>query len=281
MRPSRRFFGAPPENGDAVSTPRGGWENLGRPGVFSRGASGRAGPLLCGAALLGAILWMTAPAALLAHWGNKACGERCRVAAPEGALTQGQAMLWLRSGPSSGWRPAGRMTWRVALDGVHLTLGGGQLRLLPGWRGIDVHGAGVVLAADSVLPLLPGLPRDGWQGRVGVDELQALLPWSGGLPAGQGTVRWLGAASQMAPGLVLGDYRLRFRLDGGAAHAELDTLGGALLLAGQGEWKSGRWQAEIVGQVTQAPARPLLEPILRTLGRPVPGAEGRFRVKLP
>jgi general secretion pathway protein N len=209
--------------------------------------------------LLGLVLF--APAGWLASALHRASGERLLLADARGSVWSGDAVLVLAGGPGS--RDASalperlRWTLRPHWRGLKLSVRHGcclheplRLELRPAWGGFTL-----------VLP-----PRPEGIGRWPARWLAGLgTPWNtlqlGGtlrlastgftLRMVQGRARLdgtlelqlLGASSTLVPVDPLGSYRLQLRGDaagGDAATLTLQTLDGALQLAGSGQWTGAR-----------------------------------------
>ncbi|NRF66582.1 type II secretion system protein N [Aquincola sp. S2] len=209
--------------------------------------------------LLGLLLF--APAGWLATALHRASGERLLLADARGSIWSGDAVLVLGGGPGSRDASAlpGRLHWKLRPHWRGLVLRARQgcclqdelrVELRPAWGGFTL-----------VLP-----PRPGGIGRWPARWLAGLgTPWNtlqlGGtlqltspgftLQMVEGRPRFdgalelqlQGASSTLVPVDPLGSYRLQLRGDaagGNAPTLTLQTLDGALQLAGSGQWTGAR-----------------------------------------
>lgn len=229
------------------------------------------GGLLAG--MLGASLaW--APASLLARLVTGFSEGRVSLSQTRGTVWAGSAELALTGGAGSTdlARLPGRVEWRLApaWPGLAVWLRAdccmataSEVRLLPRWQGGQLTLGAV--NASFPLEVLAGLGTP-WntiqpQGALsvqtsGIDIQWALGRWSlsghATLDTGDLTVR----LSTLRP---IGRYRLQ--LTGAEPpRLSLETLSGALLLKGQGQWSGGQWRFE-----GEASAKPPYEEALSNL----------------
>lgn len=218
----------------------------------------RAASVSAGAGLLLALV-LFAPARWLAMALDSASGGRVQLVNPRGTVWAGQADLLLTGGPGSRdqaalpqglrWRlaprwshgpalrlalhlpccaPSGITSWlRPLAGGLEWTLEAGQSR----WPTAVLAGLGTpwnTLQLDGELRLdSPGLRARWVQGRAQLD--------------GSLRVDALGLSSSLSTLAPLGSYRLTLAApEGQDARLTLDTLDGALMLRGEGQWVGGR-----------------------------------------
>lgn len=233
--------------------------------------AGGLGPLMLAAAsaLLTALVF--APAAWVAD--AAAAWTPLRLVAPEGTVWQGSASVALTGDAAAApillpgrlhWRvsPEWSAAWPLSLQlahpaadqGVRLGIGpaggsvaDGRLRLPAAW--LEAWGT----PFNTVRP--GGELHLSWTG----------LGWSGSTLAGRATVDWRSARSVLAPGAVLGDYRLELEARGDAAEARVHTLAGALVLEGTARLRQS--VLAFSGEAAVAPeARERLGVLLGVLG---------------
>lgn len=200
--------------------------------------------LLCGL-LLGLLVF--APARWLA--AALPAGSPVQLSDARGSLWQGSARLWLSGGAGSPDRAAlpQRLRWHWRLDGgspaLHLhadccTPQGLQLAL-----GLQ-EGSPVLRLSDgqSNWPAdwLSGLgtPWNTLQpsGQLSLSTQGLQLQLRDGAVQGRATLELHEAASALSTLRPIGSYRLQVQA-GGTTTLELQTLRGALLLSGQGQWQ--------------------------------------------
>ncbi len=241
-------------------------------------------------ALVGFIGW--APASWLAAWVHQASAGHLLLADAEGTVWDGDAVLLLTGGAGSTDASAlpGRLSWSLRPLGWGLALHARQaccldgelaLRLWPRWSGFGVQ---LIAPAAGGAPARIGQWPASWLAGLGT-------PWNtlqlGGVlrlasPGLQ--LRRLGShtlvdgmlqldaddlSSRVSPLQVLGSYRLR--LDAAAAGGEtaqivLETLSGALLLSGRGQWTASGLHFR--GEARAAPGQEaMLSNLLNLIGR--------------
>ncbi len=226
-----------------------------------------------------------APARVLALLVREASHEQLRLLNARGTIWQGRAELVLSGGADSveaTTLPQG-LSWRLApgwADGPVLKLGLMAPCCTP--RGLDLR-----LGWNSGGPKVEIAPHDsrwpaGWLAGLGAPwntirlqgSLQLSTPGSG-ITWAQGRARLNGpfelrvldASSSLSTLKPLGSYRLRFEPDaGGSPRLQLDTLGGALKLSGEGQLTGGRLRFR--GQAEAAPdSGNALSNLLNIMGR--------------
>ena len=235
-------------------------------------------------ALLAAIAY--APASWLAGALFRLSDERLLLADAQGSVWTGQAVLVLAGGPGS--RDASALPGRL------------QWKLRPSWRGLKLRARqDCCLSGELKLELRPALSGftlllparpEGigrwparWLGGMGTPfntlqlggTLQLALPAPLTLQVVQGRARLSGSAeltlqgisSRLSPLDQLGSYKLLVRGDeGGGAQLNLQTLDGALRLAGDGQWTGARLRFR--GQAEAAPGQEgVLANLLNIIGR--------------
>jgi general secretion pathway protein N len=229
-----------------------------------------------GGALAGALLAAItyAPASWLANALFDLSGERLLLADAQGSIWTGQAVVVLAGGPGS--RDASALPGRL------------QWKLRPSWRGLKLRARQeCCLNGELKLELRPTLSGftlllparpDGigrwparWLSGIGTPfntlqlggTLQLATPDVLTLQVVQGRARLSGTvdltlqgiSSRMSPLDQLGSYKLLVRGDEGSAGAQLNlqTLDGALRLAGDGQWTGARLRFR--GQADAAPGQ--------------------------
>jgi general secretion pathway protein N len=229
-----------------------------------------------GGALAGALFAAItyAPASWLANALFDLSGERLLLADAQGSIWTGQAVVVLAGGPGS--RDASALPGRL------------QWKLRPSWRGLKLRARQeCCLNGELKLELRPTLSGftlllparpDGigrwparWLSGIGTPfntlqlggTLQLATPDVLTLQVVQGRARLSGTvdltlqgiSSRMSPLDQLGSYKLLVRGDEGSAGAQLNlqTLDGALRLAGDGQWTGARLRFR--GQADAAPGQ--------------------------
>jgi general secretion pathway protein N len=236
-------------------------------------------------ALVAAIAY--APASWLAGALFRLSDERLLLADARGSIWTGQAVLVLAGGPGS--RDASALPGRL------------QWKLRPSWRGLKLRARqDCCLNGELKLELRPALSGftlllparpDGigrwparWLSGMGTPfntlqlggTLQLALPAPLTLQVVQGRARLSGSAeltlqgisSRISPLDQLGSYKLLVRGDEGSGGAQLNlqTLDGALRLAGDGQWTGARLRFR--GQADAAPGQEgALANLLNIIGR--------------
>lgn len=241
------------------------------------------------AAVLGLLLALLlfAPAKWLADALGQASGGQVQLVNPRGSVWNGQADLLLTGGDGSRTRsalPEG-LRWRlrpawheggpalaIGLQAPCCTPQPVQLRLRPGFGGTALS----VAAFDSRWPaeLLSGLGTP-WntlrlQGQLALrsDGLDLLVSEGRTRLHGGLDIDALDVASRLANIRPLGSYRasLRAEGDGHSARLDVNTLNGALLLKGSGQWVGGRLR--FAGDAQAAPgSEEALSNLLNIVGR--------------
>ena len=231
------------------------------------------------------------PADWLAPWIAAATHQRWRLAAVEGTLWQGRAIVYGFDRPSGRWHPGRGLRWRLAASELlpgpgglgHLALQvdldeGGGARLAAGIRGWSIERIDAMLSADQIAALLPGTLGDyGWSGTMRGRGAEYRCRWTRADCTGQIELTWERAAVAQIPGPPLGDYRVRLTAEGEALRFDLTTVRGRLQIAGAGELSAGtlRFTGEAAATGESAGN---LDTILRTLGRPG-AAPGRYLIE--
>jgi general secretion pathway protein N len=242
-----------------------------------------------GGALAGALVAAItyAPASWLADALFDLSDQRLLLADAQGSIWTGQAVVVLAGGPGS--RDASALPGRL------------QWKLRPSWRGLKLRARqDCCLNGELKLELRPALSGftlllparpDGigrwparWLSGIGTPfntlqrggTLQLATPGLLTLQVVQGRARLSGSAdltlqgisSRMSPLDQLGSYKLLVRGDEGSGGAQLNlqTLDGALRLAGDGQWTGARLRFR--GQAEAAPGQEgALANLLNIIGR--------------
>jgi general secretion pathway protein N len=248
-------------------------------------------------------LVLNAPAQWLAEGMRQASDERLLLADARGSLWDGSAVLVLTGGAGSRDAAAlpGRLHWRLRPDWRGLQLSAAQacclvgdlrLHLQPQWGGYALAlGASAAEAPAGAAPLADaqGVPLLGhwpaaWLAGLGTPwntlQLGGVLQLaSAGLTLQSVQGRWrldgalslalLDASSRLSPLPALGSYRLLVQGTGSAGEAatlRLDTLAGALQLAGSGQWTGARLRFRGEARAAEAEAAALSN-LLNIIGR--------------
>ena len=235
-------------------------------------------------ALVAAIVY--APASWLAGALFQLSNERLLLADAQGSVWTGQAVLVLAGGPGSRDASAlpGRLSWKLRPSWRGLKLRARQDCCLNGELKLELRPA--LSGFTLVLPARPdGLGRwpARWLDGLGTPfntmqlggTLQLATPGLT-LQVVQGRARLSGSvdltlqgiSSRLSPLDQLGSYRLSVRGDegGGGAQLNLQTLDGALRLAGDGQWTGARLRFR--GQAEAAPGQEgALANLLNIIGR--------------
>ena len=235
-------------------------------------------------ALVAAIVY--APASWLAGALFQLSNERLLLADAQGSVWTGQAVLVLAGGPGSRDASAlpGRLSWKLRPSWRGLKLRARQDCCLNGELKLELRPA--LSGFTLVLPARPdGLGRwpARWLDGLGTPfntmqlggTLQLATPGLT-LQVVQGRARLSGSvdltlqgiSSRLSPLDQLGSYRLSVRGDegGGGAQLSLQTLDGALRLAGDGQWTGARLRFR--GQAEAAPGQEgALANLLNIIGR--------------
>lgn len=243
-------------------------------------------------------LLLFAPARWLAQALDSVSGGQLLLVNSSGTVWSGRADLLLTGGAGSRSQsalPQG-LHWRLRPQ----LLGGGApalalqlsapcctpaplaLTLRPRWGGAELHSA----ASSSHWPaeLLSGLGTP-WntlrlEGRLALQTAGLTLSWTQGRAQLQGALALeaLDLASRLATVRPLGSYRLELKAaaDGHTATLDLQTLRGALLLQGSGQWVGGRLRFQGEGSASPGTEAALTN-LLNIMGRRE-GARSVFQI---
>jgi general secretion pathway protein N len=226
----------------------------------------------------------TAPASLIDAALQAASANRLRLAEVRGTLWSGTGQIELRD-EKRRTSIAKNVTWQVLpaylLRGelrceVELDQAGKPFPVTISAARIEVADADIALPAAALGLGVPELTSLGLLGEVllHVDRLS----FAPGAIHGNATLQWRAAGSAFTRVAPLGDYELRFEGEGGAAHASLHTLSGALQLEGAGNWKAGG-NSVFQGTARVAPQHlQQLAPLLRLFA--IERGEGLFDLQL-
>jgi general secretion pathway protein N len=239
-------------------------------------------PWAIGGAVFGTLLAVVlfAPAHWLAHAIESATSGRVVMAEPRGTVWNGSAQLVLTGGPGSSDLSAlpSRLDWRMRprFTGFIVQLRTAcclprAVRLDARWRlgGPTLKvGAGTLQLPASVLAGL-GTPWNTLQleGNLALATEGLSVEWSEGRLAmtGQAELEARNVSSRLSTLRPMGSYRITV-LGGAAPSLRLDTLDGALRLAGSGQWVGPRLRFR--GEATAAPDREAaLSNLLNIIGR--------------
>ncbi len=241
--------------------------------------------LLCGMLLM---LLLAAPARWLAGAVQSATDGRVQLPDARGSLWRGSAQLMLTGGPASRDRLAlpGRLQWQWLLgsEGLGLSLQADCCMPVAStvWLQAGPQGLSLQLQAHrSRWPasLLAGLGAP-WntlqaQGQLALSSPGLRLDLSGWQPQrlrwqlqGQAELTAQAMASRLSPLRPMGSYRLTLTGHGAQQPPtlQLDTVDGALRLAGQGQWVGSRLR--FTGEASAAPGHEAaLDNLLNIIGR--------------
>lgn len=242
--------------------------------------------------VVGVILYLffllaTAPAAFVAMALQRATGGSALLQGVSGSVWSGRGELVLRR-PYGNSYSFGNGQWRInplwivtGRIGLHLRFAGdgqisGDLRASPG--AVTV----VQLNAHAAAPLIQIL----YAPAALIDPHGALtlaahdLQISSNKVSGNAEVKWSDAQSSLANVNPLGDYRLQLNGKGDALDVKLDTLKGALNLAGTGQWRVRDRHLDFHGEARPIEHAAELEPMLKLFGRDLGGGRRELIVNL-
>lgn len=207
--------------------------------------------------LVGLLAWR-APAQLLDSGLDALSGGQLRLLSTQGTLWRGNGVLTARDAAGTS-TPLLPLSWNTRL----LPAEGGIASLVvsegttPVAR-LSLEAGGLRIRADRLaLPLRPLLGgasqpalRLGWDGHLEAGALAVRCGWRGGCE-GSATLHARRLAVDIVRGLTLGDYEIAMR--GTDAHGTfaIRSLGGAVTVDGQGEWKSAN--VHFAGDMTGPP----------------------------
>jgi len=199
--------------------------------------------------LYGVFLVVQAPAAVLqwglSHWTNGAI----RIEGAQGSLWRGHAAALMVADPAGRtyrfeglrWEwvrdlgSAGEPAFRVHLDGRPLQ---GTGRVAFRARGIRVGDASLKLPASALASYVPQLSSAGLSGELSLASDE--FTFGDNDFGGTASVQWRNAASTLASGGPLGEYRAIVSGTGAGAAFRIETVGGALRVEARGTWSPER-----------------------------------------
>lgn len=204
--------------------------------------------ILLGSGLLLSCLALRAPAGVWDSVLRDASGGNFGLLDVQGSLWQGQATLGALD-PEAGvmravmplawqWHAAqllrGRLAWDFSLAGSP------PFSLQADFRGVAVGTLRLSLPARFAMERIPNtLARAGWHGDWLVNVPQWACDWRRRC-TGDLSARWEGAASDLFPSRVLGNYRLNVSARDGLLDLRLATEGGDVRIDGQGSFDEQR-----------------------------------------
>lgn len=219
----------------------------------------------------------TAPASFLAAGASAAAPGRIDLTETHGTLWSGGARGRIRA-PGGDvlldrieWRflparlAAGRLAFAVTAAGRGLDAQAEVARGFTAWemRAVEAHAD-----ASALTPLAPMIAPWRPEGRVAIAS--SALEWDESRARGDLRAEWKDAVLAVSAVRPLGSYRIDVHAANGPAQVTLATLGGPLLLSGQGTITppagltfSGEARGEARGEALQAAA---LEPLLNLIG---------------
>ncbi len=159
------------------------------------------------------------------------------------------------------WLIAGQLRTHAAVHGP-----GTEVRadLGLGYRRIILSDVAASFPAQLVGVLYSPAALAGPAGQVHVSAKRFTL--GSRTVSGSAVVQWQQAASSLSSVRPLGDYRLYLDGHGSSAALRLQTIGGSLMVNGQGIWQLVSGQIRFSGMARPAADAAALEPILRMFG---------------
>lgn len=219
-----------------------------------------------------AVLLAMAPASVLTGAVAKASAGYVTITDAAGSLWRGQGELHVRIRGRS--QTLGVLTWHV-LPWAVLT---GKLKADVGMEtrdgvltGLVVLGFGGVqlasISAAASAELIEDLVAPGMWGARGQVQLEAsnVSVDADGFHGGA-DVYWRAAGNRFVAVDPLGDYRLRLNAEGKTFAFHIDTLTGALSVAGEGAWDLTARQVKFDGSARPLERAAELEPLLALFG---------------
>lgn len=236
--------------------------------------------------MYGSAVLVTAPATLIdSKLGNRTAGH-VRLTAAEGTLWTGRGSVEIRNDTGAAlltrelrWRLEphqllfGRVAWQL---GFADDAAPGAVSA--SWSRIEVSQLDLALPAAAVAQALPAMHGYGFGGQVQVHVDTMAFGQEG--TAGNATVQWLGASSDLAPVSPLGSYELRLQSLEAAMAISLRTLHGPLQgplqLEGAGTLAGASYKFTGVARVSTG-EHAVLAPFLRLFA--VENPDGSFALQ--
>jgi len=242
-------------------------------------------PLLAaGLGIYALTLLATAPATLADGGLQRATHGRLGLAEARGTLWAGSGRIEIRDATGRvglskrlAWRlrPGNLLRARLRYD-LELGRGSRPFPVTVSWSRIELANADVDLPAQA---LSLGLPRLAPLELTGELNLKiASLAIGRGAARGSAALQWRSAGSRFSPVWPLGDYELRWEMQGRQGRTTLRTLKGPLQLSGQGSWTIGRAPAFAATADAPPEIRQQLAPLLRMIA--VERGAGHFVLQL-
>ncbi len=227
------------------------------------------------------LLLITAPASLLGNVLQHISDNRLTLANSQGTLWNGSAAPLLLNGKNPAialqtfyWKlkPEALLQGQIRIDIRHDSAAT-AMELTLDRRSVTLTNIQLPLPASIISELSPFLKPVGFSGNLMLSSPQ--LTYADNQLQGQATARWNQAGSALAPIHPLGDYQLNLTTDNHSLQATLNTLSGALILDGQGNWSAAQG-FHFNGTARAAEeAQPMLSELLHYLGPEVtPGVNG-------
>ena len=221
-----------------------------------------------------AFLIATAPAAWVSWAMVRASRGIVSIDRPAGTIWRGRGDLVIHivSSPPQSlgtarwainplWLIAGQLRTHAAVHGP-----GTEVRadLGLGYRRIVLSDVAASFPAQLVGVLYSPAALAGPAGQVHVSAKRFTL--GSRTVSGSAVVQWQQAASSLSSVQPLGDYRLYLGGHGSSVALRLQTIGGSLMVNGQGIWQLVNGQIRFSGMARPAADAAALEPILRMFG---------------
>jgi general secretion pathway protein N len=213
-------------------------------------------------------LFAFAPASLMGYALARASGGTLSLAQTTGSVWQGSGVALLKN--KARYQTLGSYRWTLNLLSASLRVQAGEaapmtVRYAPFSGRIDIDNLQLSLPASAMEIAAPQLGPYQLQGTLAAHSDHLTLDATG--VTGQITVNWLRAASGLSAIRPLGDYRILLQGNGAALDAQLSTLSGKLLLAGQGRFdKTNGMQVNGTAQAAPGAGAEELSEMLHHIG---------------
>lgn len=203
---------------------------------------------LAGLALLGVCLAIRAPASVWDSALRRASQDNFGLLDVQGSLWEGQAVLGALDAEAGVMRAVMPVAWkwhaaqllRAQLKWDFSLAGSVPFGLQAGAQGFSLSTLRLSLPAQFVMARIPNtLARAGWQGDWLINLPALACDWQGRCD-GSLSARWQGAASDLFPGRLLGNYRLDVGARQGVLDFRLGTEGGDVRVDGSGQLDAQR-----------------------------------------
>jgi general secretion pathway protein N len=213
-------------------------------------------------------LFAFAPASLMGYALARASGGTLSLAQTAGSVWQGSGVALLKN--KARYQTLGSYRWHLNLLSASLQVHAGEaapmtVRYAPFSGRIDIDNLQLALPASAMEIAAPQLGPYQLQGTLAAHSDHVAVDATG--VTGQITVNWLRAASGLSAIRPLGDYRILLQGNGAALDAQLSTLSGKLVLAGQGRFdKTNGMQVNGTAQAAPGAAVEELTEMLHHIG---------------